>query len=583
MTVAVDTTRLEYLGTGSTTAFFFPWRLLENQDITAWVNHIQRFDILVTGGQTDAGGTVTFSTAPPAGQYVWLIRAIPQTQPYDLHEFDTLSAESQEVAYDRLTLLIQDLQSQVDRCIQFAHTAHITGISNVMPLPGAGQHIAWNFAGNRLVTVPPDTGGGGGGGDVSGEGSDSFVAFWTGEHTLSGDGKFLWDNGAKALTVGTVPFGPVKPGNAFMGLIGPTNSTGMQNLLLQTVQGDPSGVGLVTLGDDRVGISSWNFRGLGATNPIYGANFGVVFATNGVANGLEIDVQNDSATNFQGQALWLNGSTRSVSSNGHRANAILIDTQDGSKWERGILFKEGYVAGGATGSIASMGIHFEQSQDFDFIVIQPRLGTAGNVAVKLTNPEFTENRLEILNSGCIRVSDALTGTAFPSYSFIGAPTAGMYLEGLPGTIGWAVESKRRMTLGDWLTVWNWGPGANQGGSIVLSRSLRGPLGGLSRPRFRDGRRLLPHPPPLGARHLGPMPRHQRRLPDRDVELRGLRHRGRRRGRHRHQYGRVGPQPAHPRGRGRGRQGDRHAGDGDHGAPRQRGGRADVCPGLHRRP
>jgi hypothetical protein len=173
------------------------------------------------------------------------------------------------------------------------------------------------------------------------------------------------------MTVGVAPLGAQKPGNAFMGLNGPSNAQGMQNLLLQTWQGDPSLIGLVTLGDDRVGLSSWNFRGTGATNPIYGANFGVVFNVPGVANGLEIDVQNDSSTNFHGQALWLNGSTRAAGAPGtvgHRANAILIDTQDGSKWERGILFKQGFVDNGATGSIEKMGIHFEGSQDADFIV-----------------------------------------------------------------------------------------------------------------------------------------------------------------------------------------------------------------------
>jgi hypothetical protein len=365
------------------------------------------------------------------------------------------------------------------------------------------DQTARTWSGSTWVNM--DTGGTG----ITGTGLPEQVTFWTAPTVVAGDTPLRWTASppttgplgpttpVKGLAIGTLPQGTLKPGPAFIGLTAPANAVGMQALQVQTYVGAPGLAGLVTVGDDRVGVSSWSFRGGGASNPIYGANFGVVFNTNGVANGLEVDVQNDSATNFQGQALWLNGSTRSTTSQGHRANAILIDTQDGSKWDRGILFKEGFVANGATGSILNMGIHFEHSQDADFIVIQPRVGAASNVAVKVTNPAFTLNRFELLNSGTLRVSNSMTGPAFPSYSFIegAGPGAGLYLEavgtaavppgpgGIPpavpatgGVLGFATTSQRRMTLGEVagpptaapaLNLWPWGAGANQGGGINL--------------------------------------------------------------------------------------------------------------------
>ena len=358
----------------------------------------------------------------------------------------------------------------------------------------------WVYDGTQWV--PLGGGGTGPGGGLEGVGNPTEVAIWNVANTsLLGDPLFKWTTIPpsvlnKAVLVGTVPQGDLRPGNIFSGLNAPSTSTGMQNLMLQTYQGAPGLAGLVTLGDDRVGLSSWNFRGTGASNPIYGANFGVVFNTNGVANGLEIDVQNDSATNFQGQALWLNGSTRAVGASGtvgHRANAILIDTQDGSKWDRGILFKEGFVAAGATGTIATIGIHFERNQDSDFIAIQPRTGTAGNIAFKLTNPEFTVNRFTLLNSGAIRVGNTMTGSAFPSYAFVEDQTTGLYMEA-DAVLGFAIKreitcpvtvppqvppcfaGERRMTLGAVdgpptgpaaLNLWPWGTGANQGGTLNL--------------------------------------------------------------------------------------------------------------------
>jgi hypothetical protein len=179
----------------------------------------------------------------------------------------------------------------------------------------------------------------GGTGGLGGSGTAGQAAFWTSSSALGGDSKFLWNSTNHYLQLGTLPEGPTRGGHLFLGIVGPNevgipwaSQTGLQGIQVQLRQGTIT-PGLVTLGGDRVGVSSWNFRGTGNDNPIYGANFGVVFSTPGVANGLEIDVQNMSSTQNIGQALWLNGSGTS-----DRATAILIDTQDTSKWQYGIRF-----------------------------------------------------------------------------------------------------------------------------------------------------------------------------------------------------------------------------------------------------
>jgi len=146
MTVAATTTRIAYLGNGVATAFTFPYRVMSPADVLAYEAGVQRTDILVTGGTTDAGGTVTFATPPVNGAAVWLIRATPLLQATDLQEYGSLSAETQERAYDRAALWVQEINEALTRIPRLANPGTGAGVvlpAGALPEPDPGKFLRW--------------------------------------------------------------------------------------------------------------------------------------------------------------------------------------------------------------------------------------------------------------------------------------------------------------------------------------------------------------------------------------------------------------------------------------------------------
>jgi Collagen triple helix repeat (20 copies) len=115
MTVpALDPGRVTYTGDGARINFPFAFRVFSSPDVGVMVN-----SVVVTTGFTvalneppDVGGTVTFETAPASGAAVAIYRALLATQLLDYLANDSFPAESHEQALDRLTLLIQDIETE---------------------------------------------------------------------------------------------------------------------------------------------------------------------------------------------------------------------------------------------------------------------------------------------------------------------------------------------------------------------------------------------------------------------------------------------------------------------------------------
>jgi hypothetical protein len=249
---------------------------------------------------------------------------------------------------------------------------------------------------------------------------------------------------ALPLQLGGLPNGGQRPG-PFSVLVQTSDNSpdsGTQCILAQMVNGDPHGVGLVTLGNDKVAISGWSFRGApGGGSPLYGANFGVVFDSPGVANGTEIDVQNNSGVDGHGQGLWVNGSGTN-----HRSNAILIDTQDTSKWSNGIKFQS-FLGGGATGNVTFAGILFEGNQSQNHILIRPYddLNPSNNV-FELRDSFFSfPVRAGIQKRGAFAGFGGATDVNNPTFTFTDDPRTGMFLPAL-GQLGFSTNGFPRMVI-----------------------------------------------------------------------------------------------------------------------------------------
>lgn len=126
MALATTNNRISYAGNGVTTGFAFPYRFLENADLTVIVTvdatGVETVKTItthytVTGAGEDSGGTVTMLVAPASGETLTILRDPDATQELDLRENDELPAENVEEAFDRLTMLVQRLKDRVDRAV----------------------------------------------------------------------------------------------------------------------------------------------------------------------------------------------------------------------------------------------------------------------------------------------------------------------------------------------------------------------------------------------------------------------------------------------------------------------------------
>ena len=162
MTVSSTNTKNSYNGDGSTTVFAYTFKIFDDDDIIV----ILRTD--ATGGETvqtkgthysvsgvgDAGGgNITFVTAPASGITVVLIRATVQTQTTDYTPNDPFPAASHEDALDRLTLMVQDQQEELDRAIKVSRTNTIsTSEFTIGPSDRANKVFAFDANGDFSVT-----------------------------------------------------------------------------------------------------------------------------------------------------------------------------------------------------------------------------------------------------------------------------------------------------------------------------------------------------------------------------------------------------------------------------------------------
>ena len=126
MTVSNTTVKASYNGNGSTRTFSVPFPILSAAHLQLIVTDSDGTETSITTGYTlnDDLDAVTYPTTEsgldplPSGKKLTLVRQTPNTQELDLHAATTLDAERLEAAYDKLTLLVQELGEKVARAIK---------------------------------------------------------------------------------------------------------------------------------------------------------------------------------------------------------------------------------------------------------------------------------------------------------------------------------------------------------------------------------------------------------------------------------------------------------------------------------
>jgi hypothetical protein len=82
-------------------------------------------------GYTIVAAEVVANTAPATGAYLMIYRNTLQKQLTDMMPNHRFSADTEEEMFDILTLMIQELQDQIDRCVHIPLSSSITEVTSI--------------------------------------------------------------------------------------------------------------------------------------------------------------------------------------------------------------------------------------------------------------------------------------------------------------------------------------------------------------------------------------------------------------------------------------------------------------------
>lgn len=165
MTVETDACRRTYLADGSTSVFPYGgeggFRIFRDEDLVvttlapsgARATLALGTDYTVTGAGTYAGGNVVTASNPASGLKVSVARVLAATQDTDLRNQSAFYAELHEDAFDRLTMLVQQLEDQLSRVV--ALPPELSG-TVLLPVPSNGKLLGWS--GTALANFDPGGG-----------------------------------------------------------------------------------------------------------------------------------------------------------------------------------------------------------------------------------------------------------------------------------------------------------------------------------------------------------------------------------------------------------------------------------------
>ena len=161
MTVSSTTNKHSYNGNGSQTVFAYTFKIFVAADIKVYLDgvlktintHYTLSNVGVTGG-----GNVTFTSGSvpvSATGNVILLRSLALTQGVDLINYGAFDANIIESAYDKLTMMVQQLQEEVSRSIRFSATVYDGGTQEVSDTVAnrAGKVLAYDASGNISIAA----------------------------------------------------------------------------------------------------------------------------------------------------------------------------------------------------------------------------------------------------------------------------------------------------------------------------------------------------------------------------------------------------------------------------------------------
>jgi hypothetical protein len=164
MTISSIINKVQYTCNGVTTVFAFNYKFFLKADlivtkilISTGVESaplILDTDYTISGTLTnnvyEAGGNVTMLVAPSALYKLQVRRVVPETQGSDYTTSDPFDPNTIEQALDKLTIIDQQQQEEINRAIKFGTGS--TTVDVTIAEPVASEVLMWNATGDGIIS-----------------------------------------------------------------------------------------------------------------------------------------------------------------------------------------------------------------------------------------------------------------------------------------------------------------------------------------------------------------------------------------------------------------------------------------------
>lgn len=158
MTVSSTTNRVDYTGNGATTVYPYTFKIFDDSELRVTTRDtddqettlVLDTDYTVSGVGNSSGGNVTLTTALASSYRLTIRRVRPLTQTTDIRNNGDFYPESHEDAFDKLLMIDQQQQQDIDRAFVLPETYSATDVDTTLPIPVAERLIGWNADGDGL-------------------------------------------------------------------------------------------------------------------------------------------------------------------------------------------------------------------------------------------------------------------------------------------------------------------------------------------------------------------------------------------------------------------------------------------------
>ena len=210
-----------YFGNGTTKSFPFTFKILDRIDLRILVNQIEQTSgFVISGVGVDQGGTVTFTVAPASGTVITLQRHVSIDRSTDYLNGGSLNAETLDNDFDRIVMMIQDINTFGTGVAGYTGSQGAQGIQGVIGYTGSQGVIG--YTGSQGVI-----GYTGSQGNIGYTGSQGVIGY-TGSQGIRGTTGFTGSQGVQGYTGSAGLIGPqgVQGYTGSAGLIGPQGVAG---------------------------------------------------------------------------------------------------------------------------------------------------------------------------------------------------------------------------------------------------------------------------------------------------------------------------------------------------------------------